>query len=952
MRRREFLKILSASFAAVGAGGCKLRPPKEKIIPHLELPEDAVVGLARHYASTCGACPAACGTLIKSLDGRPIKLEGNPAHPLSRGGLCARGQASILDLYDSQRLKGPLRDGKPVSWAEADSQLNGKFQTLRAGKGRVRVLSRTVVSPSLRAAIRTFTGSFKDGRHVEYDPVSYAAILEAHKLAFGREVLPRFHLNKARVLVSFGADFLGSWLSPVEFSKEWSANRRPESDWDMMSWHAQFEARMSISGAVADLRVPLKPSQTFAAISALAQRVADAARWRGRRPFPAVKADEAAWHTAETAEMLLRERGRSLVLSDSQDVGVQILVAWINSMLGNYGAAADIERPSHQAAGKYGALDVLLDEMNRGAVDALVILDANAAYDHARASEFAEAMSKTPLTLSLSDREDETAALAGFVCPKTHPLESWWDAEPGRGIFSVAQPAISPLFDGRPAIESFLTWAGKPRKAYDFVRGFWRENVFALGGKTDGFEAFWNDSVRKGAAEVPKKPLPAADFRADAFDALRPKRDPVVRAFEFEAYPSIALADGAQANNPWLQELPDPIAKVCWGNFASFAPEDAGRLGIVEGRMVRLDFEGRGADLPAHIQPGMPKGVVAAALGYGRKKAGPIAANYPMEKMFPLEKEPLGGADVYALLGVPGVTVTVLTAMSALAKTQTYDRLTDPITGYRRPHVQETTLQDFFKDPASGRPHLPEPGPGMWPAHEYKGHKWAMAIDLSACTGCSSCVVACQAENNIPVVGKAEVRKSRDMHWLRIDRYYGEDEANPYASFQPMLCQQCDNAPCETVCPVLATVHSSEGLNMQVYNRCVGTRYCANNCPYKVRRFNWFDYAHEDLLQNMALNPDITVRSRGVMEKCTFCVQRIQRAKAFARKEDRKLADGEAAPACAQSCPADAIVFGDVNDPDSKIAKIAREPRSYTVLGELGVGPSVFYRTKVKNKKV
>ena len=951
INRRDFLKVLSASFAALSAGGCNFRPPKEKILPYLELPEGVVPGDSRFYASTCGACTAGCGTLVKTRDGRPIKLEGNPDHPLSLGGLCARGQASILDLYDSQRLKGPLLGERPVSWEQADRAVRKELDALKKSGRGLRILTQSLTGPSLKASIRELSKGFSNVKHVEYDPVSSSAILEAHEAAFGRRVLPRFHFNKARTIVSFDADFLGTWISPVEFSKEWSANRRAESDWDMMSWHAQFEGRMSTTGANADLRVPLRPSQFITAVSALARRIADETKWTGRRPTAAAGSVPDDWHIQETATMLLRERGRSLVISGSNDVGIQVLVAWINEMLGNYGSTLDISRPSRQQNGSETAFDSLLEDMSRNTVGVLIVAGANPAYAHPKAKAFKDALKNVPVLISVSQRKDETAELADIVAAETHYLEAWGDCAPSHGIFSVAQPAISPLFNSRPAIESFLRWAGKSASAYDFIRSFWKKNVFALEPNRGDFSRFWDEAVSRGAVEIPQRSLPAAGFKRAALESVRPGHGTVNREFELDVYAPVALYDGSQANNPWLQELPDPVTKVCWGNYASFSSEDAARLGITEGRVVRLDYEGASADLPAHIQPGQPSGMIAAALGYGRTAAGPIAANYPMEKMFPVEKELLGGADLYPLARVPGVTVSKLDQMSPLAKTQRYDRLHDPITGYRRPHVQETTLQDFFRDPASGRPPMPEVGPGMWPKHKYEGHKWAMAVDLNACTGCSSCVVACQAENNTPVVGKAEVRKSRDMYWMRIDRYYGLGEENPDAAFQPMMCQQCDNAPCETVCPVLATVHSTEGLNMQVYNRCVGTRYCANNCPYKVRRFNWFDYAHEDLLQNLALNPDITVRSRGVMEKCTFCVQRIQEAKAHARQEGRQLEDGEAVPACMQSCPTDAIVFGDINDPESKISKIAAEPRTYTVLGEIGVGPSVFYRTKVRNKK-
>ncbi|TPW21471.1 MAG: putative iron-sulfur binding oxidoreductase, partial [Elusimicrobia bacterium] len=509
------------------------------------------------------------------------------------------------------------------------------------------------------------------------------------------------------------------------------------------------------------------------------------------------------------------------------------------------------------------------------------------------------------------------------------------------------------------AAETLLAWSGKPSSAYEHVRALWRREVFPGQKEHKDFEAFWRDALRRGAVTAPG--AGKGEGRFDASSLSRVGAAPEAAepgAFEPVVYASNMLFDGRQAGNPWLQELPDPVTKACWGNWASFAPEDAARLGLVEGRLVRLRAGALSAVLPAHVQPGQAEGCVAAALGYGRPAAGPVAANYPVEKMLPIEKETAGGADLYPFLGRAVVAVEVLPGLSLLAKSQTYDHLADPFTKKRREHIRETTLQEFLTDPRAANPAEPA-AVSLWPGHEYKGRKWAMSVDLSLCTGCSACVVACQAENNIPVVGKAEVRKGRDMAWMRLDRYYSGtpgteagESGEVETAFQPMLCQHCDNAPCETVCPVLATVHSGEGLNMQVYNRCVGTRYCANNCPYKVRRFNWFDYAHQDLTQSLALNPDVTVRTRGVMEKCSFCVQRIYSASSEAKAEGRALKGSEVRPACAQSCPASAIVFGDLNEKGSPVEAAVSDPRSYRVLAELGVGPGVHYKTKVRNKKV
>ncbi len=950
LTRGDFLKALGASFAALAASGCGLRPPKEKIIPLIDQPEGAVPGVSRWYASTCGGCEASCGVIVKSRDGRPIKMEGNPDHPLTRGGLCARGQATVLDLYDNQRLKQPMEGSAPASWkAVDDAVVKGLDSAARKGKA-IRIVSRSLPSPSLNAALAKFLKKYPTAKHVVYDPISSSAILEAHRSTHGRAVVPHYRVERARAIVSFDADFLGSWISPVEFTKSWAANRKPG---EIMSWHAQFEPRMSVTGANADLRVPLRPSEELAAAVALGKLIAGKVSWTGPLPdAPPSTVDKAL--LLETAERLLGSRKRSLVISGSSDVAVQVVVNWINEMLGNYGETIDIAHPSMQKQGPAGALDGLIAELERGEVGALIVLEANPAQDQPRGKEFAAAMGKAALTVALAQRRDETAALARIVCATPHALESWGDAEPVSGVVSLFQPLLSPLFDTRPALESLLAWAGQPGSAYDFVKEHWRTDVFPRQKEVHAFTAFWDEALRRGAVSIAAAAAPAAAFQTGELARLKSARRSTGDGFEFVPYPSVALGDGRQANNPWLQELPDPVSKVSWGNVASFAQADAQRLGISEGSMVKLSAGGKSLELPAYVQPGQAAGVVAVALGYGRAEAGPVAANFPTVKLLPIDREDGGGADAYPLAGSAWVAVAAAGGSVVLAKTQIFDSQTVPFTDQKRELLKETTLPEYLKDSRetdAAKEAADENG--LWPRHQYPGHKWGMAINLTSCTGCSSCVIACQAENNIPVVGKAEVRKGREMHWIRIDRYVDESKAAVGAdvAFQPMLCQHCDNAPCETVCPVLATLHSNEGLNMQVYNRCVGTRYCANNCPYKVRRFNWFDYAHQDELQNMALNPDVTVRTRGVMEKCTFCTQRIYSAKFGADAEKRALKDGELVPACAQSCPADAIVFGDLNDPESRVAKLAKENHSYRVLAEIGVGPSVFYQPKVRNRR-
>ena len=963
LRRREFLQVLGASFAALGLSGCNFRKPEEKLIPYLDQPEELTPGVASWYASTCPGCSTVCGVLVKNREGRPIKIEGNPEHPISRGGVCARGQATVLDLYDSERLKVPLSGGEPATWEEIDEEVKAKLARIREEGGGIRIVTSTQTSPTVHEAIRRFSEVYPTSRHVTYDSVSSSAILEAHGTTHGERRLPWYRFDKAKVIVAFDADFLGTWISPVEFSKDWSLNRRVREDRKLVSHHLQFESRLTVTGASADLRVPLAPSRQLPALLGLARRIAGSLGWSGGKRLP--QAGDGGVDPAVldgVAEELVGAVRRGIVVSGAEDLATQTLVNLVNHLLGNYGETVNLTQPSLQIQGKAGEVEGLLEEMRGGRVDALILHDANPIYDHPRGREFQEALEKVGLVVSTAGRKDETASLASYVCPDHHALESWGDAHPHMGVYSLFQPTIAPLFDTRALVESLLGWADAPAAAYDQLRSFWRERLFPKQERNAAFDSFWNTALHDGVAVMEGERLPDLPFNEGSVAGIKvPSAKGTGDLFELVTYPSVAIGDGRQANNPWLQELPDPVTKATWGNYASISPGTARALDLVEGRVVEISGGGRKILLPAQVQPGMADGVVAAALGYGRKRAGKIAANWPVRKMFPIDEERLGGADLYPFVGVSEVSVRPTDALEPLAKTQTFDHLRVPLTGARRDLVREVPLEEI--EPSHGEEHGEKHGEkqggghggeDLWPGHEYKGHKWGMVIDLARCTGCSACVVACQAENNIPVVGKAEIRKSRDLHWIRIDRYYDgspdEPQENPRVSFQPMLCQHCDHAPCETVCPVLATVHSSEGLNMQVYNRCVGTRYCANNCPYKVRRFNWFDYARDDVTQNLVLNPDVTVRTRGIMEKCTFCLQRISEAKGRAKSEDRKLQDGEILPACMQSCPTDAIRFGDENDATSEVGKAKEDPRTYRTFEDHGFKPSIYYQAKFRQE--
>jgi molybdopterin-containing oxidoreductase family iron-sulfur binding subunit len=954
--RRAFL--MATGFGLFATTVTAYQGSVESIVSGVISSENAVPGKAYHYATFCQGCTANCGVVAKIYDGRPIKLEGNTLAGPADGRLCAIGQAGLLGLYDSHAQRYASFQGKEISWDDADA---GIVKALGSAGGAVVVLSETVTSPTLRDTIDSFLGTFSSSRHVEYDPISASAILDAHELSHGVRVLPRYRFDKAQVIVSFDADFLGTWISPVEFTAAYQEGRTLEktSHGVTFSRHLQFESHMSLTGSNADRRIAVAPQQLPVAVAHVAAGLAKKAgvslgwgslpEWTGSRAI-----------LDEAVAALWKARGHALVVSGSRDVAVQSAVNLINELISSYGSTVDIDAPSYQKAGSDADLAALVKDMEAGKVGALFIHGVNPAYDNPHAAAFAAALKKVKLVVSLADRADETGALAQYLCPDHHFLEAWSDGQPNAEQFVLGQPTIHPLGSSRSALESFAAWSGSPAAAKDLLQAYWKKNVFPRVSGLGSFDAFWSKAVHDGGVSV----RPAVRGEGDpvpSFAVARvksPKAAAVAAgSFALVTHAHMGMFDGRHAHNPWLQELPDPVTKITWENAASISEADASSLGVVQGDIVRLEAAGaEPVELPVYIQPGQAVGTVSVPFGYGRKDTDRFAEVGPQwwECSLTVEKGQTIGTNVFPLAGVASVKVTKTGRSQVLACTQTYHSLTVPehLGGHEpRPIVQETTLGEWEKDPSAGKPHHAHPEGTLWKDDfEYTGNHWGLTVDLSRCTGCSACLISCQAENNVPVVGKDEIARGREMHWIRIDRYYAETEEGVDTVHQPMMCHHCDNAPCEVVCPVLATVHSDEGLNQQVYNRCVGTRYCANNCPYKVRRFNWFDYPHEDEIQNLALNPDITVRTRGVMEKCSLCVQRIQEAKSEAIRRGMDVPDGAIQTACQQSCPASAIIFGDLNDAESGAKKAVDDPRHYYVLEELNVRPTVGYMRVIRNR--
>ena len=922
--RRAFLEATGFSLFTAALAGCQ-RAPVGTAAPHVVAPEQLVPGVAAYYASTCGGCEAGCGALIKTLDGRPIKMEGLPSHPLSRGGLCAIGQASLLGLYDSQRYLQPTLQGESTTWGVVDAEVMARLT------GNVRIVTRTILSPSTRAVVQGFVDTIPGAKLVVYDPLSRAAIADAHLQTHGCRVLPRYQFEQARVIVSFGADFLGTWISPVEHTAGYTRGRQLD---DHSLWHAQFEAITTLTGSNADRRFRLAPDEVGHTLTLLAAKIADRAGVAFDTPAGGAELDE-------VAERVWNARGHSLVVSDSPDVPTQILVNFINDLLGNYGQTLDLATPSLQKQGDDQAVAELARELNAGAVSTLIVAGVNPVHERALPVE------KAGFVICFAQRADETTAKAHVICPESNEFEAWSDAEPVVGTLGIRQPTIMPRGQTRTMAEALTAWQGAPQSAYELVRGHWQQQIA------------WEQAVQEGVARGWRPPGAVEPFYRSVVEAVSKQ----CNRLTLVGYAKVGLGDGRHSYNPWLQELPDPVSKLTWDNYACLSVSAAAKHGLTEGDLVRLAVGDVTVELAVCVQPGLHDDVIAVAVGYGQRNTARFADIGPqwIEHHSTLGPNGTVGVNIAPLLPpgrliATGVTLTKTGQRRELAATQTHHYITvpphlAPTNGLVRQCVQETTLAAYRQDSSAGIARHHAAQDDLYPPdHTYPGRQWAMVIDLTKCTGCSACVVACQAENNVPVVGRDEVRRRREMHWLRIDRYYRGDGDEVTVAHQPMMCHHCENAPCEAVCPVLATVHTEEGLNAQAYNRCVGTRYCANNCPYKVRRFNWFDYRHDDPVENLVLNPNVTVRSRGVMEKCSFCVQRIQDATIAARTRGQFPADGVIQPACQQSCPAQAIVFGDRNDPNSAVAQARGNPRHYLVLEELNVRPAVGYLTLVRDR--
>lgn len=935
--RRNFLKFCGFGFTtAVIASSCE--NPLQKAIPYLNKPEEITPGLANHYASFFYDGNDYCSILAKVRDGRPIKIEGNELSAFSKGGTTARVQASVLGLYDDgSRYKSPLIEGKEVNWFDMDKQVTDALGQLAATKGSIVMLTSSIISPSILQVIEEFSAKY-GARHVIYDPISVSALLEANKETLGIQALPEYRFDKADVILSIGADFLGTWLAPVEYARQFAETRRPTEENPAMSQLITVETGLSITGSNSDQRIPLKPSEMRNWILMI---------------YNAINGGDVSGvpkNISQIAQKLLKAKGKALVVCGLNDLSCQLVVNAINQLLDSYGNTIDLINPLLTRQAIDADMVKLVDDMNNGLIGGLLLFQVNPVYDYFDSARFVTGLAKVKISVSFANASDETSKTAKFICPDNHYLESWNDAQPKKHLYSLGQPTINKIYDTRQMQESLLKWIGQEPDFYAYIRKYWEKNIFPLQSAYPMFNTFWNNALQNGVFEpaiiATTQPKITATAISGALSNLGVHK--TADGIEVSLYESIAIGSGRQANNPWLQELPDPIAKICWDNFAAISPKSATEKSLKNGDVIKI---GESFSIPVLLQPGQAYGTLSIALGYGRTNTGKVA-NGIGRNAYPFAMPRNGNIQFEA----SGLNISKTGELHKFALTQTHHSMEG------RAIVRETNLDEYRKDPTAGNElheKFEDEHVTLYKEFPFNGHHWAMAIDLNTCTGCSACVIACQAENNIAVIGKEEVMKTRIMHWIRIDRYYSDEIENPAVFHQPVMCQHCDNAPCENVCPVSATNHSSEGLNQMAYNRCIGTKYCINNCPYKVRRFNWFKYAKNEKfdynmnsdLGRMVLNPDVTVRERGVVEKCSFCVQRIQENKLQAKLENRPLRDGNIILACEQACPSNAIIFGDLNDPESRIAKLYKNKRNYHLLEEIHTLPSVGYLTKVKNNE-
>jgi len=987
--RRKFLALFSAS-AALAAAGCSNYRDKGEVIPYNKKPEEITLGNPNFYASTCTGCQNACGILIKTREGRPIKVDGNPDHPVNSGKICAKGQASILNMYDPDRLKEPGKveksEGRKVelsgiSWGEVDEKVIAELKNA-AGAGRsIAIVSHRVISPTQKKLLEQFAAAYPTAKVYSYEVVNDETKRSAWMKSYGTRNLPVIKWSEARVIVAIECDFLGTEGNVMEQTREYVKNRNVMDGKDFNRLYA-VEGAYSLTGMNADYRIRLRTDAIEEFVLSLLNKLAPAET--GLRPVSTMLAgyslDEFIGKYGldgkvvnQLTDDLLKNRGKALVVAGNKlPESTHIAVNFLNDMLGNSALysneSEDIELMPMSTKAE---LEGLVYDMKSGKTAVVIHLGTNPVFELPPEYGYAEALSKVPLSLTMTELMNETAAVSSYVLPVNHSFESWGDYQTRSGFISLQQPVIAPLYNTRQKEAILLNWIKavetglRPVSTWyrDFLKTNWEQAVYPTINQMTPFTSFWNAALHDGGVNLFSAVSPRSknainlDIFQQSVGKFKSSKDYVVL---LQDNMSVG-ADGRFANNGWLQELPHPVSKIVWDNYAAISLQTAVELGVNTNDVIEIRIGDKTAEIPVFIQPGLADKVIEIQLGYGRKSAGTIGTDvgHDVNKFVSHEAGASGRLFNNARVSVTGKRYELVSTVEHHLIDQT-PLLKD--IQFKRNIIQEGTLKEYKSNPEfirrkTSAQEAINQFPSINTEHAYTQLKWGMAIDLNKCSGCSACVIACVAENNVPVVGKEQVRKSREMHWLRIDRYYSGTPEAPKANFQPMLCQHCDFAPCENVCPVVATSHSADGLNQMTYNRCVGTRYCSNNCPYKVRRFNYFNYRdhtadkfYEKEPIDLMYNPEVTVRSRGVMEKCTFCIQRIMDERQKAAEQKRIVKGSNVTTACQDACPAYAIVFGDVNEQESQVKTYTEHELAYTVLDELKVRPNVTYITKLRNE--
>jgi molybdopterin-containing oxidoreductase family iron-sulfur binding subunit len=947
------MTLLGASLSLMGVAGC--RRPVEEIVPFVTAPEEIVPGIPLSYATTMPFRRSAYGLIVESHEGRPTKIEGNPAHPSTLGASTSLVQASVLGLYDPDRSQAVRLKGEAKSWSDFVTAWGQLSQAHAADGGAgLAVISESFSSPTLARLVSEFRARYPRTIWATYEAVSDENRLAGLRSATGRDLDLMLRLDRASVILALDADPLLTDPEMIRHARGFADGRRagaPGASNGAMNRLYAVEGVYSLTGAMADHRLRLESRQIAPFLAALAARLAPPAAGAASLARAGVAGVDPRWIDA-LAKDLLANRGKGLIVAgERQPAAVHAAVCALNTYLGNTGATVSYYETKDAALPSVSSVVSLVSAMNGGAVQTLVVLGGNPVFDAPADLDFASAMAKVPQTIALGHTVDETSSRTEWHIPRAHYLESWGDARAVGGTLSVVQPLILPLFGGRTPVEVLgLMVGGKDRPGYDIVRETWNPILGPNLNQLE-FDKKWNHVLHDGFLAGSELPEVVPGLTGEPFAELGRLLAGASASqaasgssgdLEIVFLPSPSLHDGRFANDGWLQELPDPLTKLTWDNPALVSPRTAETLGLANEDVVRLDYAGRSLELPVWILPGMADGVVALTLGYGRLRAGRIGSGVGFDT-FTVRASQAPGFD-------SGGTLTKLARTYPLSATQEHGSMEG------RPVVRESTVTELRSKSAAGAEPAESAHAGdhfsLWKEHAYdQGHQWGMTIDLNSCIGCNACMTACQSENNVPVVGKVQVAKGREMHWIRVDRYFsGEPSGSPEVVVQPVPCMHCEDAPCEQVCPVAATVHDAQGLNVMVYNRCIGTRYCSNNCPYKVRRFNFFNFTKDtpDILK-LAMNPDVTVRARGVMEKCTYCTQRINRTKIDAKLAGRELRDGDVKTACQQACPASAIEFGDLRDQSSRVVKAKADPRNYALLEELNTKPRTTYLAKVRN---